>query len=159
MTESEAWRFEFHGENENKKKDRTRSVSPCSQEPVASQSPTIEDQSQSDSTEKEPSHQCRDTLLSKNCLMRLQNGFLYHKDMTIITDATKRQMEHNQTPMVEVVLSESPQRPSNVPYVHWEDEAAVDRCIEEYHVFLHVHSCFLILSRAPNNRQFWEVKK
>lgn len=69
MKELEAWRFEFCEDNKNKKIDRTRSVSPFSQEPGTSRVPTIEDQSHSDSTAKESYHKCQDTLLSKNRLL------------------------------------------------------------------------------------------
>ncbi|KAF7854727.1 hypothetical protein EAF04_010295 [Stromatinia cepivora] len=192
MKELEAWRFKFREENENKRVDRTRSVSPFGQEPGNSRSVTVVDQSQSDSTEKKSPRQSRDTLLSSDCLRRFPNGLVHHKDITIITNATKRQMEHNQTPDVLCIikfhtqdfcleeeavldmivhsptghkvvglLSPYPQRYSNVCYFHWEDEAAVDRCIENYHgIFTcRIHLCFLILSRALDNRQVWEVKK
>ncbi|KAJ8061567.1 hypothetical protein OCU04_009379 [Sclerotinia nivalis] len=186
MKELEAWRFEFREENENKKVDRTRSVSPFSQESGTSRSVTIVDQSQSDLTEKGSSRQSRDTLLSKNCLRRFPNGLVHHKDITIITNATKQQMEHNQTPDVLCIvkfhtadfcleeeaildmivhsptghrvvglLSPYPQRYSNVCYFHWEDEAAVDQCIEKYHGLWIIDRFGRLRSKMSVTKQFY----
>lgn len=64
---------------------------------------------------------------------------------------------------VEGMLSGSPQRHSNIRYFHWEDEAAVDRCIEEYHGlwiidrFGRLRSKMLVTKLAAILQELWGI--